>query len=912
MIQPELHDEIHRNPEMPDKGIYSASRTISDYDVLLENNSLKWHDLGLHLKVGEIAWTQGWMLHLSVIKTQVGTLFTKVIPLLAGEKIPFLIVKSIDTAEFLLSGHGGLTELGKIMTVFPSGEEQAVYLAKMLIRETMDFKGPEILTDYHLGGAVYTRYGACNALLVKNAEGGVDKCMYNDRNELVRDTENIPFKIPNWIRWPYLGICPLDARQKDSRFIGKYRILETLKFDAKGSVLKAIWMKKWYRPKYCVIKQGRNCMDSDWQGRDITDKIKWQYAQHEILKGHIPLPAPIELFSENGDTFFAMDYIVGSSLTVKVMDLFAERPWGDLPDSTRKQLVQYGQAIISSIKKMHTLGYIHRDISPANFIINRTNKVEFLDLELAYFVNSNYPDPPFAGGTFGYRAPELAEDGVPGYECDIFSLGALLVFLLTGLPPGRFSIDSPEHLRRQLNHYINNDFVDKVLARCLHPEPGKRPRIEIIENELLSCFSPGRQTISAQPTADSRKFAIKEGIAVLGACTCNTAILRHAVQHAINGLTSSNLVNKQGLWFDRLQQKRGEQYALTELTEVNSNLYNGLSGIVYTLNRAKNLDFDLSPCHEIYSRATRLIWNTLSASMDNRGGLFYGPIGNALAIMEDDKCQVLDADHPLRAKLKLLALNNPGMDLTLSRGKAGQGLFVTNIVQKFDLIDFKPQLHTLLDYFLTRQDPDGSWDTISTSNNPSNNPKITGLFNGSSGVLYFLLNYINTFPDKNVEIVVLKGMDWLIRQSRKSRGRMFWYYDPKTKEVSGNMESGMAGIAMVFILAFHHFRDPNYKKIAQDILFSFPSPMIAPNLSLSTGVSGISKAYLKAYQVFGDSTLLERSHAIFDDLLHQYKYFTNDACYCVMDETPISTAGLFNGNAGIIDLMLDMWLIEND
>jgi serine/threonine protein kinase len=129
--------------------------------------------------------------------------------------------------------------------------------------------------------------------------------------------------------------------------------------------------------------------------------------------------------------FLVMEYVDGVSLQQLV--------------ETRGPLevlrsVNYVGQVAAGLQHAYESGLVHRDIKPNNLVIDRTGCVKILDLGLARFTANadnltRMIDSKTILGTADYLAPEQARDSNVDIRADIYSMGALFYFLLTGKPP---------------------------------------------------------------------------------------------------------------------------------------------------------------------------------------------------------------------------------------------------------------------------------------------------------------------------------------------------------------------------------------------------------------------------------------------------------------------------------------------
>ncbi|MBP3954024.1 protein kinase [Gemmata sp. G18] len=148
-------------------------------------------------------------------------------------------------------------------------------------------------------------------------------------------------------------------------------------------------------------------------------------------------------------------------------------------------LVSLFAQIVSGVAHAHKHGIVHRDLKPANVLIDKDGRPRVTDFGLAKrsSVDSNLTATGQVVGTPAYMAPEQARDSKDvGPPADVYALGAILYFMLTGQAP--FHAESVTDLLikvvmeppvppRQLQPEVPPD-VEALCLRCLAKAPADR------------------------------------------------------------------------------------------------------------------------------------------------------------------------------------------------------------------------------------------------------------------------------------------------------------------------------------------------------------------------------------------------------------------------------------------------------
>lgn len=168
-------------------------------------------------------------------------------------------------------------------------------------------------------------------------------------------------------------------------------------------------------------------------------------------------------YNDKGKRFpiVVLHYIEGRS--------FKETYWNN--PASEEETISIIFPILNAIDYMHSMNIIHRDIKPEN-ILMENNAPILIDFGTA---KSGYKEAETVIGTPGWAAPEQLNGSAPSPQSDIYSIGTLLFYLMTGKEPkpyllkdGGLSIDPTS-----LNGKISEKMAD-VIKKCLDRNPSER------------------------------------------------------------------------------------------------------------------------------------------------------------------------------------------------------------------------------------------------------------------------------------------------------------------------------------------------------------------------------------------------------------------------------------------------------
>jgi predicted Ser/Thr protein kinase len=222
-----------------------------------------------------------------------------------------------------------------------------------------------------------------------------------------------------------------------------------------------------------------------------------------------------------GTPFLSMEYVDGEDLASLLPRI------GRLPAD---KAVETARKICAGLAAAHDRGIIHRDLKPANIMINKRGDVAIMDFGLAALA-SGLSGPEARNGTPAYMAPEQLKGADVSARSDIYALGLVLYELFTGKRPYdgntlKKLVEQQEAAQLTSMTSIAADIdpaVEKVIRRCLHPDPAKRPATALQVAAALPGGDPLAAALAAGETPSPEIVAAAgetEGLARKYAISC--------------------------------------------------------------------------------------------------------------------------------------------------------------------------------------------------------------------------------------------------------------------------------------------------------------------------------------------------------------------------------------------------------
>jgi serine/threonine-protein kinase len=209
-------------------------------------------------------------------------------------------------------------------------------------------------------------------------------------------------------------------------------------------------------------------------------------------------------YDEEGDSYYmVMEMINGPTLKDRLFDLEVNKGLVPLAESIR-----IIKSAAEALAYAHQRSMIHRDVKPANLMLDDDGRVVLTDFGIAKIVTgAQFTASGGMVGTPAYMAPEQGLGDAGDERSDIYSLGVILYQLVTGRLP--YDADTPlaiilKHVNSELTppgRFVDiPDDLEQIICRVLEKEPEDRYQTAIeFAQDLGLLDETGRRIVQYDP-----------------------------------------------------------------------------------------------------------------------------------------------------------------------------------------------------------------------------------------------------------------------------------------------------------------------------------------------------------------------------------------------------------------------------
>jgi serine/threonine-protein kinase len=133
-------------------------------------------------------------------------------------------------------------------------------------------------------------------------------------------------------------------------------------------------------------------------------------------------------------------------------------------------------AVLAALGEAHRHGVVHRDVKPANILFDAAGTARLSDFGVAHLGDLSVTATAGSFGSFAYMSPEQREGRPASAQSDIYSVGVVLLEMLTGRRGAAAARDDTtlEPSLHAVHRYLDERH-DAAVARLLARDPGRRP-----------------------------------------------------------------------------------------------------------------------------------------------------------------------------------------------------------------------------------------------------------------------------------------------------------------------------------------------------------------------------------------------------------------------------------------------------
>jgi len=261
---------------------------------------------------------------------------------------------------------------------------------------------------------------------------------------------------------------------------GRYRLQERIASGGMGTVWAAEDETLHRRVAVKVLNEGLSADER------FTERFRRE-ARAVAGVSHPNIAGVFDYGEEDGRPYIVMELIDGETLADGLARMGRLDP---------EETVRIGAAVADALALAHANGIVHRDVKPANIMLDRADHVRVMDFGIAATLegSTGLTATGAVMGTSRYIAPEQADGERATPASDVYSLGVVLYEMLAGQPP--FVRQTPVatamahiHERPRPLQEVRPDTppaLAEAVHHCLAKDPKRRPTATELAAELRS------------------------------------------------------------------------------------------------------------------------------------------------------------------------------------------------------------------------------------------------------------------------------------------------------------------------------------------------------------------------------------------------------------------------------------------
>ena len=314
----------------------------------------------------------GFKIHISSTISNYNFIIEKTIQILNRLQCTYKYISEYDALFHNLSIYEDPSESGKVITIYPTDRQNCIDILEILYDQLpKNLNGVYILSDrpYKDSNFIFYRYGCIN---LKDGNKMTLPTLTGPDGEIWVDKQRNYYDIPSWISDIQDPILFCKSHLAES-----YEVTDVLKYSNGGNIYKAIEKDSGLQ---VVLKESRpNILVTDNISKEKLRKNEYDiyYSLH---------PHHRNVLSEWINSYFIYDYIPGISLKSLTQRSGIYSFTNNSRSNYRKfyQFLESIHSLLECVSQYHLNNIILNDIHCDNFIVDKQNKIHFIDLEASY------------------------------------------------------------------------------------------------------------------------------------------------------------------------------------------------------------------------------------------------------------------------------------------------------------------------------------------------------------------------------------------------------------------------------------------------------------------------------------------------------------------------------------------------